>query len=134
MATIKKIICPNCEAKLKFDPDKITSTAVKCKCPGCKTVIQIKKPASPGRDLPPSQTIAVPKPIEDVTGHGSESSREEIPGKTDLAVKGITENSQAGRPEQIKPVALAVVSEKIEEQIPPAHKSFPEEEKTPLTS
>ncbi len=132
MATIKKIICPNCEAKLKFDPDKITSAAVKFKCPGCKTVIQIKKPASPGRDLPSSQTLAGPKPIEDVTGHGSESSREEIPEKTDLAAKGITENSRTGRPEQIKPVSLAEVSEKIEEQILPAHKSLPEEEKAPL--
>ena len=132
MATIKRIICPNCEAKLKFDQDKITSAVVKFKCPGCKTVIQIKKPASSGRDLPSSQTVAGPKPLQDVTGHGSESSRGEAPEKTDLAVKGITENSQAGRPEQIKPVSLAEVSEKIEEQIRPAHKSLPEEEKAPL--
>jgi len=134
MATIKKIICPNCEAKLKFDLDKLTSAVVKSKCPGCKTVIQLKKPASPVQDLPSSQTTAVPKPVEDVTGHGLESNPAENMQKPDLAAKGITENSQADSPKKIKPVALAEASEKIEEQILPAHKSLPEEEKAPLTS
>lgn len=40
-----KVVCPKCRAKLKFDPDKITSEVVKFKCPGCKSVLSIRKPA-----------------------------------------------------------------------------------------
>jgi len=43
MATIRKIICPKCKAKLKFDPDKIICDVAKFKCPGCASVLCIRK-------------------------------------------------------------------------------------------
>jgi CheY-like chemotaxis protein len=46
MATKMKVVCPKCKAKLKFDPQKIPSDLVRCKCPGCKTVLRIRKPDS----------------------------------------------------------------------------------------
>lgn len=44
MPTKKKVVCPKCKAKLTFDPDKITSVVAKFKCPGCKSVLSIRKP------------------------------------------------------------------------------------------
>ena len=44
MTTKMKVVCPKCKAKLKFDPDKITSDVVKFKCPGCTSVLSIRKP------------------------------------------------------------------------------------------
>jgi hypothetical protein len=45
MTTKMKVVCPKCKAKLKFDPDKITSDVVKFKCPGCASVLSIRKPS-----------------------------------------------------------------------------------------
>lgn len=47
MTTKMKVVCPKCKAKLKFDPDKITSDVVKFKCPGCASVLSIRKPSPP---------------------------------------------------------------------------------------
>lgn len=44
MASIKKVVCPTCKAKLTFDPDKITREKVKFKCPGCTSVLVLRKP------------------------------------------------------------------------------------------
>jgi predicted Zn finger-like uncharacterized protein len=53
MANKMKVICPKCRASLKFDPDRITTEAVKFKCPSCNTVLRIKKPVSaPGEKAP----------------------------------------------------------------------------------
>ena len=46
MSTKMKVICPKCKAKLKFDPDKVTSEVIKFKCPGCAAVLKLRKPAS----------------------------------------------------------------------------------------
>lgn len=43
----KVVVCQKCNAKFKFDPDKITSEVVKFKCPRCSLVQQIRRPDSP---------------------------------------------------------------------------------------
>jgi len=56
-----KVVCPKCKAKLKFDPDKITSDTVRFKCPGCATVLCIRKPGSQKKTFPapsPGQAVA----------------------------------------------------------------------------
>jgi CheY-like chemotaxis protein len=53
MPAKKKVICPKCKAKLKFDPDKIKSEVIKFNCPGCTSVLSIRKP-SPELDKPSS--------------------------------------------------------------------------------
>jgi len=40
------VVCPKCKAKLKFNPDKITAEIAKFKCPGCATVLSLRKPGS----------------------------------------------------------------------------------------
>ncbi len=50
MTTKMKVVCPKCKAKLKFDSDKITSDVVKFKCPGCASVLRIRKP-SPQKEI-----------------------------------------------------------------------------------
>jgi CheY-like chemotaxis protein len=40
-----KVVCPKCKARLKIASEKIVSEMVKCKCPGCGTVLRIKKPS-----------------------------------------------------------------------------------------
>jgi len=129
MTTIKKMVCPKCQAKLKFNPDKITSGVVKFRCPGCKTVIRYRK-SGPSQGLSSPQSTTGPKPVEVVTRHGLESSPAENTQKPDLAAKGITEKGQTDRPEQTKPAALTEASEKIEAQIPSTKKSIPVEAKT----
>jgi len=44
MSTPVKVLCPKCKAKLKIDADKIPAGSVRFKCPGCGTVLRIKKP------------------------------------------------------------------------------------------
>ena len=44
MSDKMKVVCPKCQAKLKVDPEKITSEVAKFKCPACKTVLRIKRP------------------------------------------------------------------------------------------
>jgi len=39
-----KVVCPKCSAKLKFDPEKISAEVVKFKCPGCGSVLRLRKP------------------------------------------------------------------------------------------
>ena len=55
MPTIMKGVCPKCKAKFKFDADKITSGVVKSKCPGCASVLRIRKP-----DNAKEQPLAAP--------------------------------------------------------------------------
>lgn len=38
------VVCPKCKAKLKFSAEKFISDVLKFKCPGCKTVLQMKNP------------------------------------------------------------------------------------------
>ena len=45
MSNKMKVVCPKCQAKLQFDPAKITSDVAKFKCPACAVVLRIKKPA-----------------------------------------------------------------------------------------
>ena len=52
MSNKKKVVCPKCQAKLKFDPDKVTADVVKFKCPSCNTVLRTKKP-TPGPTTEP---------------------------------------------------------------------------------
>jgi len=52
MSNKMKVVCPRCQAKLKFDPDKVTADVAKFRCPGCGTVLRLKKP-TPGPTTEP---------------------------------------------------------------------------------
>ena len=75
MSTQVKVVCPKCQARLKIAPEKIVSEMVKCKCPGCGTILRIKKPTQQ-QDLhswpesPPAQTTGMDKTVsgDDVSG------------------------------------------------------------------
>ena len=41
-----KVVCPKCQAKLNLAVEKMKSEVVKFRCPGCSTVLRIKKPAA----------------------------------------------------------------------------------------
>ena len=116
MATIKKIVCPKCQAKLKFNPDKITSEVVKFKCPGCKTFIRVKKP-DPNQDIPSSQIPSCSTQIEDITLMGQESKPSENHEKLYIKEKGTGEDAPADQPEEIKPAAESAIPEKPEEPL-----------------
>ena len=40
-----KVVCPKCQAKLNLAVEKMKSEVVKFRCPGCSTVLRVKKPA-----------------------------------------------------------------------------------------
>ena len=125
MATIKKIVCPKCQAKLKFDPDKITSEVVKFKCPGCKSVIRFRNPRA-GQNIPSPQTANISKPIEDITDLGMGSSPFDHSEKPATAENDITADIPVRKSEEIKPS-----SETFEEVAQSVPKSLPEDEKAP---
>jgi CheY-like chemotaxis protein len=69
-----KIVCPKCKARLKVASEKILSEIVKFKCPGCETVLRIKKPighqditSQPANPTPHAPGMARVRPGEDVS-------------------------------------------------------------------
>ena len=67
-----KIVCPKCKAKLKFAAEKLISDVVKLRCPGCQTVLCIKK------TLPKQQTHSPPpeNKIQETEVNNSEPKEE----------------------------------------------------------
>ena len=130
MATKKQIICPKCKAKLKFDPDKIISEVVKFKCPGCGSVLRIKKPASQKEPSPsPATSQSEPKTVTNIEKPGAE--RLDLVSKTEVK-KDLGEDDQADKEKEVKPSAEPEISKKIEEEISAAREPLPEEEQGPL--
>jgi tetratricopeptide (TPR) repeat protein len=39
----REAVCPKCRARLKYDPDKIVAGAVTFRCPGCTSVLRLRK-------------------------------------------------------------------------------------------
>jgi tetratricopeptide (TPR) repeat protein len=127
MAAIKKIICPKCKAKLKFDPVKILSEVVKIKCSGCKAVLRIKKPV-PKKE--PSLASATSQPSDSKKESNIEQLESESlgPDSEPEIKKNFGEGYHTDRGEEVE----TPVSEKIEEDISAAPKSLSEEKDTPL--
>jgi tetratricopeptide (TPR) repeat protein len=121
MAAEKKIICPKCKAKLKFDPDKIISEVVKFKCPGCSSVLRIKKPGLPKEPtLSPATSKAEPE---------AKISTDELllpTGKSETE-KEFSKYNQDVVTEELKEAEPAK-SKKIEEKISAAPKPLSEED------
>jgi tetratricopeptide (TPR) repeat protein len=112
MAAKKKIICPKCKAKLKFDLDKIVSEVAKFKCPGCKSILRIKKPV-PKKET--SLTSATNQPSDskkesNIEQLGSESLGPDIEPEIR---KDLGEIDQADKGKDFEPV----ISKKIEEEV-----------------
>jgi len=85
MSTPVKVVCPKCKAKLKIAADKILSEIVKFKCPGCGTVLRIKKPTQHQdiRSQPESPTNQAAgmdrvEPAQEKTGAAIKQEKEEI--------------------------------------------------------
>jgi tetratricopeptide (TPR) repeat protein len=127
MAAKKKIICPKCKAKLKFDPDKIISEVVKFKCPGCSSILRVKKPVPQKEASLPSATSqpSDSKKESNIEQPGSESLG---PGIEPEIKKDLREIGQADKGKDFE----HVISKKIEEDISAAPKSLSEEKDTPL--
>ena len=122
MAAIKKIICPKCKAKLKFDPVKILSEVVKIKCSGCKAVLRIKKPV-PKKE--PSLASATSQPSDSKKESNIEQLESESlgPDSEPEIKKNFGEGYHTDRGEEVE----TPVSEKIEEDISAASKPLSEE-------
>jgi CheY-like chemotaxis protein len=107
--TKMKVVCPKCKAKLTFDADKITSAVLKCKCPGCASVLHIKKPVPPkgkppepsspkkqlrktGRSIrnPGEETMDLAGKLEREMGFASPEEKAEPPGFQQQAESGAT--------------------------------------------
>jgi tetratricopeptide (TPR) repeat protein len=125
MSTKRKIVCPNCKTKLKFDPDKILSKVVKFKCPACTSVLRIKKP-DPDKRSSSSQTTSDPEPKAKI-------NMDEIPaptGKSEMEIE-----FSKGAPDDPGLVLKELepgISEEVEGEVPVARKPFPEEDEGPL--
>jgi hypothetical protein len=122
MATIKKIVCPKCKAKLKFDLDKFTSEVIKFKCPGCASVLRIKNPNF-SKEVP---STSPPGNAEQETKFG----RDELlaPTGESRSKIEIPEDTLGALSEDIKeeePVTEPGISEKTEEDPDPTN-SLPE--------
>ena len=111
MAEKKQIICPNCQAKLKFDPDKITSDVIKFKCPGCAAVLRIRKPDTPKETPLPAAAGQAESTFKNTDAEHLEPENRAVP-----------ENAAGVEP---------AVPEKTEEEVPAAQETLSEEKYSP---
>ena len=126
MAIKKQIVCPKCKAKLKFDQDKIISEVMKFKCPGCGSILRVRKPGSQQEPSSPHAiTQSEPKIVSNIgkpaAEHLGSSSKTEI--NNDLGVAG-----EADTGKEFKPAAESDISKKIEEEISAVQKPPVEQE------
>jgi len=84
-----KVVCPKCQAKLNLAVEKMKTEVVKFRCPGCSTVLQVKKPVDEKQEKISTQQ-ASPKSTEQFTSSqrpqqpASEFAEEQvIPGSAD---------------------------------------------------
>ena len=112
MAAKKKIICPKCKAKLKFDLDKIVSEVAKFKCPGCKSILRIKKPVPKKETSLPSAT-SQPTDLRKISTIEQPRAESLAPGIESEIKKDLREVGQADKGKVVEPV----ISEKIEEEV-----------------
>ena len=122
MAAKKKIICPKCKAKLKFDLDKIVSEVAKFKCPGCKSILRIKKPVPKKETSLPSAT-SQPTDLRKISTIEQSRAESLAPGIESEIKKDLREVGQADKGKVVEPV----ISEKIEEEVPVARTPSGEE-------
>jgi len=122
MAAKKKIICPKCKAKLKFDLDKIVSEVAKFKCPGCKSILRIKKPVPKKETSLPSAT-SQPTDLRKISTIEQPRAESLAPGIESEIKKDLREVGQADKGKVVEPV----ISEKIEEEVPVARTPSGEE-------
>jgi len=94
MTARMKVVCPKCRAKLKFDPDKITSGVANFKCPGCSTVLRLRIPGG-GKETPAAQPASRP---ELKAGQGAEPGADAK--KKPPAIKEAAEETGAEEPEE----------------------------------
>jgi tetratricopeptide (TPR) repeat protein/predicted RNA-binding Zn-ribbon protein involved in translation (DUF1610 family) len=130
MAIKKQIVCPKCKAKLKLDPDKIVSEVMKFNCPGCGSILRVKKPGSQQEPTSPPTTCHSGAKVDSSTGkpeaeHLGPSTKTEI--RNDLGEDG---EADAGR--EIKPAAESDLSNKFSEKISAVRKPSVEQEHGPL--
>lgn len=127
MAAKKQIVCPKCKAKLKFDPVKIKAVAVKFKCPGCASVLSIKKPDSLKKLPPPAAAT------------GSQALKPEKPAPANMGKTGITDfikdsdvGHETAQGQPIDPASASGIHEKTAPDVSAAHKVMPGEGPGPL--
>ena len=82
MSTPVKVVCPKCRARLKLASDKILSDLVKCKCPGCGTVLRIKKPTGHGDISSQAASPTAQTSGQDISGEDEnmDQGEEEVTG------------------------------------------------------
>ena len=82
MSTPVKVVCPKCKARLKLASDKILSDLVKCKCPGCGTVLRIKKPTGHGDISSQAASPTAQTSGQDISGEDEnmDQGEEEVTG------------------------------------------------------
>jgi tetratricopeptide (TPR) repeat protein/predicted RNA-binding Zn-ribbon protein involved in translation (DUF1610 family) len=119
-----RVVCQNCKAKLKFDLNKITTAVVKARCPGCGSMVIIRKSGVPEEpSLPPT------------TASQSESgtAKPEIETPTDERKAGIEEDlSVVEQAEQAGEPVPPADSEKTEAEISAPGETIPRATQGPL--
>ena len=130
MAIKKQIVCPKCKAKLKFDLDKIISEVMKFKCPGCGSILRVRKPGSQQEpSSPPATSQSEPK-VESNIGIPEAEHLGPSP-KTEI-MNDLGEDGEADAEREIKPAAESDPSKKFAEEVSTVQKPPVEEENGPL--
>ena len=127
MTPKRKIICPKCKAKLKFDPDKITSEVVKFNCPGCTSVLCIRK-ANLQKESASSPPVSHEEQKTGVTIGEEAFDMVSSPAEK----KGGAQEDQTVKTEEAGRHAGPEISGEAEKGVFPARKPLPEETDGPL--
>ena len=124
MTTKRKIVCPDCKAKIKFDPDKITSDVVKFNCPSCTSVLRIRKANLQERSASPSPV----NQVEQEAGTNLEDPGGEVPGQdTSEITKVHPPDDKAEETEAVERQADPELSEETAKGVPGSRKPTPGE-------
>jgi tetratricopeptide (TPR) repeat protein len=131
MTTKKKIICPKCTAKLKFDPDKITSEVIKFNCPGCTSILRIRK-ADLQKESPSPPQINHAEQGAGITIEDPGEKPLDLVSSSEITEEGAPEKDQNGVTEEVGRQADSEIFEKVENEFPDARKPLPGELDGPL--
>jgi predicted Zn finger-like uncharacterized protein len=128
--------CKKCEKKLKVSDDKLTEEGIKVKCPGCSTILLVKKPVEkvpettqeeaitePPSEEPPAEEEAPAEEEFSLSEEGGFELPEETPAEEEAPAEEEFSLSEEG--------GFELPEETPAEEEPPAEEEAPAEEEPP---
>ena len=76
-----KVVCPKCQAKLNLAVEKMKSEVVRFRCPGCSTVLKVKKPGTASQEKISAQHTLPESTDQFATSEGAQQPVSDLDGE-----------------------------------------------------